>query len=572
MRPSCQTIEDRRKSIGELAAVEASELPVLPSGFWFHGDIRDNFYYAVHLFAYCVDHELGGQWSEEQRKKAEQLATDMIENVLSLQIKAPENEMYGHWPLNLGNDPSAAKPHPLPVELMGCLLMFFYNKYQNILPVGLKSSCSLAILHIYQSHAYREPLQRVNHHEAKHTSLKLLLGYQFDDRELTDQGLQFAKRQLRHIKQFGFKEYGALPWHWHWIQSFTCVWEVVEDSTVRDTMSELLDCLWQLRADYYLKGTWVGAQSRQWPHDAPRDNNTLLDYIQFGDFPMPNEITRLEGAALYTYQAADDVVQQAVSRIEPVEIKRKIQFAEADGIVTEEAHTYAYITPDYAVGGVWERRTEFDNEQQRWDITLPLTETNALSGGVNQAFFFHPGAKYVPGDDRHTSPYGEVIFHKDTVIQLWDVAAEEKEAYPSLIGCLPRGQWRFDNKSGYGRVEAAYLYFQLMNEFTSEEKKDRVSVTSDFVSGWNGVIMEAVSSSDAAKLGVVDLNSFAAVMKEKGTSGFTIVDSAEQNGHKLSAIYTTLRDDKMHVTLGSLGAYTRLLNGQQLNFDEYRVD
>ncbi|QIZ07199.1 hypothetical protein HFZ78_11150 [Priestia megaterium] len=100
-----KTINDRRKEVAELAANKALEIPILPSGYWFHHDLRDNFYYAIHLFAYCVDKELANNWSEEKREHAKKIALDMITKVLSLQMKDFHDPMYGHWPLNLGNHP-----------------------------------------------------------------------------------------------------------------------------------------------------------------------------------------------------------------------------------------------------------------------------------------------------------------------------------------------------------------------------------------------------------------------------------------------------------------------------------
>ncbi|WP_282939836.1 hypothetical protein [Paenibacillus sp. RC67] len=558
------SLTERKHAIRKLAAFKALELPFQPSGFWFHSDVRDNFYYAIHLFSYCTDKEASSEMSDTQREAALELASGMIIRVLSLQVQDPENPMYGHWPLNLGSDPAAAKPNLLPVELMGCLIILFYNQFQNALPLGLKSELNLSILHIYQSSVYRQPIKQIHHHEAKHTSLKLLLGHQFDDQELLQQGLRFAKQQLQHVKTFGFKEYGALPWHWHWIQSFTCVWEVVDDAAVRETVSEMLDYLWRLRADYYLKGAWVGAQSRQWPHDGPKDNNTLLDYIQFGDFPMPSVITRLEGASLYTYQVADDIVKRAVERDSAEELKRKIQFAEVDGEVTEEAHLYTLITPDYAVGGIWERRDEFDNEQQRWDVTLPLTDP-AAAIGVNQAFFFHPGNKYKEGDDRHQSRYGTVLLHQDSVAQLWEIPSEDSEAYPSLIGCLPRGEWTFEERSGYGRIGNIYAAFHLMNDFIVEERADRVSITSPFVEGANGVVMEVVASKEADQLGIEDLEQFTARMKQNQVrfSGKT----AETDG--FGVVYTTRKQEELK--LGTASDNEATINGQSIRWDEYTI-
>ncbi|MDR7077112.1 cyclophilin family peptidyl-prolyl cis-trans isomerase [Neobacillus niacini] len=563
MQDSTIATNIRRKEIIRLAANQALELPILPSGYWFHQDLRDNFYYAIHLFAYCVDKEFECNWKDEQCEKAKGIALTMINNVLALQDVNPDDPMYGHWPLNLRDNPQEAKPNLLPVELMGCLLILFYNKYQNELSPTVKNNCYQAITHIYESNVYRHPLKNMHHHEAKHTSLKLLLGDFFNNDELLQQGLQLAQKQLNHIRTFGFKEYGAHPWFWHWVQSLTCVWETVENTDVKRTMSDLLDYLWRLRADYYLEGTWVGPHSRQLRHDSPKDRNTLLDYIQFGDFSVPKEIVRLEGTALFTYEVSDDIVQSAIHRSQHVEVKRKIQFAYADDIVTEEAHTYVFITPDYAVGGIWERIREFDNEQKRWDITLPFTQSES----ANQAFFFHPGEKYLPGDDRHASSFGEVMFHMDTVIQIWNVPTGDKEAFPAIIGCLPKGEWKFEKDSGYGKVGDTFITFQLINEFNWEEQKDRISISSPLASNWNGVIMEIVSSKEAVDLGIIDLESFSMAMKEKNHSCFTSEGSIE----KMTASYVTCRNESVQFSLDHKGNVNRLLNGHILSLDDYPI-
>ena len=204
MSYSTIAVNNRRKEIVSLAANKALELPLLPSGFWFHQDVRDNFYYAIHLFAYCVDKEFECTWNDEQCEKAKGIALTMISNVLSLQEVNPHDPMYGHWPLNLGDNPQEAKPNLLPVELMGCLLVLFYNKYQHELSPTVKNNCYQAITHIYESDVYRHPLKNMHHHEAKHTSLKLLLGDFFKNDELVEQGLRLAKKQLNHIQIIWF--------------------------------------------------------------------------------------------------------------------------------------------------------------------------------------------------------------------------------------------------------------------------------------------------------------------------------------------------------------------------------
>lgn len=105
-------------------------LPVLESGFWFHQDVRDNLYYAMHLMAAMQEEGLS---LELDREEAGELAMVMMLKVLGLQDRDPNSGTYGHWPLQLGNEPERAKLSLLPVELMGVLLDFFDAKYGRLM-------------------------------------------------------------------------------------------------------------------------------------------------------------------------------------------------------------------------------------------------------------------------------------------------------------------------------------------------------------------------------------------------------------------------------------------------------
>ncbi|MCZ8517780.1 hypothetical protein O9H85_36935 [Paenibacillus filicis] len=556
---------ERKQRILRLAADHAMDMPRLDSGFWFHKDLRDNYYFAIHLLAYVLNG--APEWNEERRSAGEALGSEMLLKVLTLQDQNPDSPMYGHWPLNLGNDPASAKPHVLPVELMGCLVIYFYEAFKQKLAPELKSELQLAILHIYQSPVYRHPLESMHHHEAKHTALKLLLGHQFGDEALLAEGTDCARRLLAHVRRFGFKEYGCLPWHWHWIQALTCAYEVVEVAAARAVTAELLELLWQLRADYYLRGAWVGAHSRLWPHDAPKDTNTPHDYIQFGDFPEPERFPRLEGAALYTYEVSEAVRERAIGRTEAAEVKRLVRFAGVSGEVDSEAHTYAYVAPGYAVGGVWERRTEFDNEQLRWDVSLPL-DSEPAERGVNQLYFFHPGVNYAPGDDRHASDYGEVLLHKDAVIQLWAVPEGEAEA---LVGCLPKGEWRFGECSGFGKLGELYAAFYSANPVSVEEKADRLSVHSAMADGLNGIVTEVWTVEEAAAAGLNSLAEFAVHM-EQAAPGF----QTEPVSGGFSVSYATKRKDALTMALptrdtAAAGRLLREVNGGPIDWNDYVI-
>ncbi|CAG7646061.1 hypothetical protein ACFQI7_23240 [Paenibacillus allorhizosphaerae] len=557
----------RKHQVQRLAAEHAMALPLLASGYWFHKDVRDNFYFAIHLFGYTA--EGAPDWTEAKRVEGQALAVRMLQHVLKLQMQDASHPMYGHWPLNLGSDPASAKPHVLPVELMGCMLMFFYEKYREALPAELKSEISLSILHIYQSSVYRHPLKSMHHHEAKHTALKLLLGHEFGDEALLEEGIRCAQRLLQHVRTFGFKEYGCLPWHWHWIQAFTCVWDTVQDEAARAVAGELLDYLWSLRAEAYLRGTWVGPHSRIWPHDAPKDTNTPLDYIAFGDFPAPNTFPRLEGAALYTYEVSAAVRERAMAQAEPREVKRLIRFAAEDGEVTSAAHTYTYVTRDYALGGIYERREEFDNEQLRWDVSLPL-DSEPAAAGVNQLYFFHPGSKYAPGDDRHASPYGEVLFDRGASLQLWAIPEEAAgEAFDSLVGCLPKGEWRFDKFGGCGKLGSVYAAFHAYGgePVAITEKADRYSVAVSLEEGRRaGIIVEVMSTDEADAQGVHNLDDWLSAVRERFSNAF------KPQQDSLAVSYPSIRGKQLHLAVGNDGLLTsRNINGTGIAFDDYTI-
>lgn len=134
------------------------------------------------------------------------------------------------------------------------------------------------------------------HHEAKYTAAKLIFGTLFADEILLEDGKQSLKDTLAYIRTKGMPEYGSLPWFWHWVQAFTCALELVppEDTELTTSLKEMLDHLWNVRAEFYLRGAWVGAHSRGWPHDVPGDANVLHDYVQFGDFQLPERMPRTE--------------------------------------------------------------------------------------------------------------------------------------------------------------------------------------------------------------------------------------------------------------------------------------
>jgi hypothetical protein len=496
----------RSHEIIALAAKKAKTLPIAESGLWFHQDLRDNFYYAAHLYEAVNSKGLTEFIGD---KEGRDLACELFLQVLRLQDRDPSSSTYGHWPLFVEPDPADSKPSTLPVELMGCLIAFLYNKNKEVMPEPLTHEMGESLKHIYQSKLYDQGLENFSHHEAKLTSLKILIAERFQDEVLLQEGKEQAVTLLRHIRQYGMKEYGSLPWLWHWIQAFTCVWETTKREDIKLITAEMLEYLWRERALFYLKGAWAGPHSRVLPHDVPRDNYNLHDYIQFGDFAAPVSISRLEGSGLFTYQVTDSVYTLAVNHSAAREVKKSVPASYLNGIPTESLHIYTYLSEQYALGGMYEYMEEYLNEQYRWDISWPL---DAVAGyGANQMFFFHPGKGYVEGDVRHPNRYSEILLHSNVVCALYVVP---DGGIQSLVGCLPLGQWLFEEHLGFGEVGETFVYFQLMHPFTTLSQEDRIAVASTFT-GVHSVVIEIMTKADALAIGIITLEEFKAKMSDQ---------------------------------------------------------
>lgn len=538
-------------------AEQAWSKPLRSSGLWFHSDVRDNFYYASYLFAASLDFEYDPQFN---RKDGKQLAEEVLVRVLRLQDRDSKSSMYGHWPLNLEPEPEAASPHVLPVELMGSLMVFFHHKFKSDMSEGLAREFETALEHIYQSGFFRKPLTVCNHHEAKYTAAKLIFGQRFCDKELLDDGKQSLRDTLTVLRQDGMAEYGCLPWFWHWTQAFTCVLELVEDPQLKQELRELLDELWSLRTLYYLKGTWVGAHSRGWPHDAPRDGNVLHDYVQFGDFSLPKEMPRTEYAGFLFYEAPEAKRQLALNRSEPTEV-RKVVMKSVDGEM-RQLHSYAYVTEYFAAGGLWERVLEFDNEQLRWMFSLPI----GAEGKANQLYFFHPGEGYDPtgSDPRHQSEWMEVLYHQNVVLALYPLPESVDAGGKEVVGVLPEGEWLYESEALYGKVDEVYFAIHLSPGTTYDIREQSGYQLAVCRGTGIALTVEAVSVRDAEHRGIEELTAFARQMSEHRPE-FRIDDG-------LQVAYTGwMTEDQLCLKHMASGSSVRMINGAECTFELYSV-
>ncbi|TCM97841.1 hypothetical protein EV294_103269 [Paenibacillus sp. BK033] len=540
--------QQRQKEIIRAVALTAQSLPMLAGGLWFHHDIRDNFYYASYLFAAALDEEIQPLLdnSSEAKKKAE----GVLARVLQLQQQDPAAPLYGHFPLNLNPSPEEAKAHELPVELMGSLMVYFYTRYGQHMGAELSDGFERALRHIYEGGFYRKPLQLFNHHEAKYTAAKLIFGHWYEDQELLEDGIASLKRTIGRVTTQGMPEYGALPWFWHWVQAFTCAWELTAEPALKQRLAELLDYLWRERALFYLKGAWVGAHSRGWPHDAPADRNVLHDYVQFGDFPREDRMPRTEYAGFLCYPAPEDALRRALERSQPEVVAK--QMTKMDTGEEIPLHSYAYVTKDYAAGGMWERVKEFDNEQIRWMVSFPVTG----EASVNQLYFFHPGDGWREGDPRHQSEYAEVLYDKNRILTLFPIPeqAEQQE----IIGVLPKGAWITKETGLFGQVQNGFVSILLHGRYTFEELEEYNVVRLQGEPA--AVAVEILGRQEAEKLAIESLPAFAERMD--GVD-FTL-RQASRLGGKLA--YTGIsQQDLLELIVAGPGQSVARLNREEMN-------
>lgn len=542
--------EQRLNEIVFHTACMAARRPLRESGLWHHGDIRNNFYDASYIIAAAADTTMELPFD---RMEAVERAERVLLQVVRLQDRTPGSATYGHWPLGLDPDPAEAKPNPLPAELMGLLMAYFVKRYRHVLSESLQAEFRIAFETLYRSDFYRTPLYHYHHHEAKYTAAKLIYGTMFGDAGLLDDGIACLKATLDRIKSAGMTEYGCLPWFWHWIQAFACAFHCVERQDIKDMLAEMLDFLWEERAAFYWKGTWIGAHSRGLAHDIPSDGNVLFDYVQFGDFSFPETVPRVEYAGLLFYPAPDSVRALAVGRSFPAEVKKLVP-PKPEASAYETLHSYVYVEEHYAVGGMWERTLEFDNEQHRWSATLPLTG----NGDANKAFFFHPGAGFAGEDSadwRHQSEVEEVLLHRNVVMALYPISDEGPDY---IVGCLPKGRWLDQDRAIFGQCGDVYIAVYLMQPYrmTLTDRAWRVISPGRA----NGVVMEVVDGRAARQAGMADLESFASAR---------LATKAVFDQEKLAASYETTSGDVLELRCDRRDAVKRSVNGVPVRFDGY---
>lgn len=179
---------------------------------------------------------------------------------------------------------------------------------------------------------------------------------------------------------------------------------------------------------------------------------------------------------------------------------------------------------------------------------------------MNRLYFFHPGQGYQPGDPRHQSPYMEVLYHRNTILSLFPVPEGEDTA---IVGVLPLGKWIRQPKALFGYAGNVYFAVYVSQDYELLERPSYLEVTCRNMPG--GVVIEALSTDQAAELGIYGLEEFAAAAMKRAPE-FT-------EGESLSAVYTAWSgNEHLQLSLDNkhLGILSQI-NGKPVSFEHYKV-
>jgi hypothetical protein len=212
---------------------------------------------------------------------------------------------------------------------------------------------------------------------------------------------------------------------------------------------------------------------------------------------------------------------------------------------------YIFRTKHYAVGGIHEYMREFDNEQQRYQITFPVHK----DGTANQAYFFHPGEGYQEGDLRHASGCGEVLLYKQVAAALFVVPEKQEDV---IVGSLPFGRWKFGQNYSIGDLGDVYLIVHIWQRNEVDLGPHGVKVYS--YGRNNGVVMEVVTKEEAESQEITTLEM---IYEQVAThpARFTIEDQS------ISLNYRSFHGYEIGIsTQHSSGKVHRLVNNKSYEF------
>jgi hypothetical protein len=552
----------RRREVLRLAAETAIRLP-LRDGLWFPNDLEMNMYYAMHLFAAALDESFE---LTSDRKLCLGMASEMIIRFLLEQDRDMGSFGYGHWPRQPTPEGSkSVDVDPSMIEMVGCVLIFFQQKYNAFFSEELQDEIKLSVHHLFQSKMYLNTPNSGNYEEARWRIMQLMLGWLYDDKFLLEASHSRMRELLKQFRTIGTREYGTLPWTWHWIQTVSFAWEIVDVPSIRDTMTELLELLWKERALFYLRGAWIGPHSRFSEQDVPQDRNVLFDYVMFGDFRLPVKLDRLEAAGLTSYEAPYSVlkhVQPKAGEGGGEELKRLVPgpivlFSKKPDI---RYHCYTYRTGQYAVGGMYEFAREKDNAQHRWDISFPIDQCQ----GANQAFFCRPG-RTSQGTDWQSCACCEILLDRNVAAAVYPVCPDG--CVEKIVGCLPLGEWVQDKLSLFGKLGDCFLAVYLSNEFQVVEKESYLAVESSGEAC--AVVMEVVTVAEAAERSIPDLRVFSEKMQLRAP----IFSSDRQ---RIEAAYSSFKGRRLLLQADTIvqedswfNEVVRQVNGITVYLDDY---
>jgi hypothetical protein len=356
------------------------------------------------------------------------------------------------------------------------------------------------------------------------------------------------------------------------------LYEFSKDPVMRDKAGMMIDYLLADFAADYLKGSYCGGHSRDYPDAVVKPRTSAMTgfgWLFFGDAPF---VVRGEAlfAALSSYKLPEIIYRIATDRSKPyvhTETKRVRNKMRHDTRRNPPVHKYTYMTQDYSLGSL-EGGILQPIQQHTWDVTWvsnkphnTLFTIHPYYSGYELGSFFPEEEKLMvesvvgskgtyDKEDKWTgsSPYEATFQHKNAIIVLYNI--EPGTHFEHIDGFFPKDlDERIIDRSGWIFCRDGDVFIAYYPLKPYEWSEDSISFRLRSHELRNGCIVEVSSSHE-----VGSFDEFNARIRN------TKVDDKNFEAD-LTVGYITTGGDRMEFTFGG----KRLLNGRPMDFNSYKL-
>ncbi len=378
----------------------------------------------------------------------------------------------------------------------------------------------------------------------------------------------------------GQMEFDSVNYHSLYYLCMTTLYDFSHDPLMQRKAWMMMQLLLADWAPEYLKGNWIGAQSREKYNQV---THTILNcgvaipfgYLFFGDsrfHPELEETYYVGLAAVQGFRPLAIIGNIATDRSAPYVHRETKAPRRGFGINTSDLPIwkYDYVTKDYALGSSYGDLTAVENH--RWDVTWVSERDGSTCFFINPSYSAEQLLKYFD-DDPNTivanitrqrpyykdpnkwiegSPYEELLQHENTIIALYDIPKHERNSHVNGFFSKIIDE-RIEDALGWIFCRADSIYFGVFTLTGKKwiEEKDHFRVTLN--DRKTGVIMEVAQQ--------YEFSSFK-VFQDKIRGNHLFVDR-----NKLHVSYTNSRGDRLDFAYPD----QRVINGEKVIFENWKL-